>query len=130
MYNLKKEYEHVSMLSNEYTVCSVNEFTNTSRTMSVVMHDEKEGYFLVCKGAPEAIALRCQTETLPEEYNDTVFRICSKGLRLLAFAFRRLSQQQAKLPRDELEAQMDFAGFYAIETPLKSDAVETISDLR
>jgi cation-transporting P-type ATPase I len=75
----------------------------SGRSFSASVSDEE----LTVKGAPEVVLAACQD--VGPDIDETVRQLAAEGLRVIAVARRRLSQQQAKLVADDEDAIGDFA---------------------
>jgi cation-transporting ATPase 13A3/4/5 len=51
----------------------------------------KSSMILYCKGAPEMIASLCRPESVPINYSSMIDRYSQRGYRLIAFAYRSLT---------------------------------------
>ena len=93
-----------------------------------------KGTFVGVKGAPETIR-KMLVET-PPKYEETFKYFTRNGARVLALAYRYLSNDGEigqkrinDLKREEVEADLHFAGFLVLQTPLKEDAVKAVQML-
>jgi len=96
-------------------------FSSERKRMSVIVQDEKAGvYILVCKGSPELVLERCQQfhengikaltashQTHILEKND---QLAAKGLRVLGFAYKLLSEVPAAGTDEKTEQGMTWLG--------------------
>lgn len=53
-----------------------------------------------------------------------------RGFRVLALAFKDLKPEEIVQGRNELECNLNFAGFLVCQTPLKRDTTKSISALK
>jgi cation-transporting ATPase 13A1 len=88
---------------------------------------------LVCKGAPEAVLPLLAHA--PAQYEAAYQQLARQGTRVLALAFRRLPLDSPlatlrALPREAAERGLTFAGFLALESPLKEDSLPAIAALQ
>ncbi|KAJ7049439.1 hypothetical protein C8F01DRAFT_1069054 [Mycena amicta] len=83
------------------------------------------------KGAPETI--KGMLSSVPAHYDETYKYFTRKGSRVLALAIKDMDSMPLdkinKLSRDEVESNLNFAGFLVFHCPLKADAVETLKML-
>ena len=108
-------------------------FDSLRKRLSTI-HKTDNGLVLYCKGAPEVILPRCDrilsndtlvplSEELSECYIEAANRMARDGLRVLALAWRELTQS------DELsvsEENMIFAGLVGLEDPPRPEVPEAI----
>ncbi|KAJ0409499.1 hypothetical protein P43SY_002389 [Pythium insidiosum] len=109
-------------------------FSSELKRMSAVVqvvkcdNDEEDEIRVVTKGAPEVIEALL---TEKPEYYDRVHRyFAAQGRRVLALAWRRLPNScTQRLPREDIESRLRFAGFLVLSSPLKEDSKRTVRDL-
>jgi cation-transporting ATPase 13A1 len=87
--------------------------------------------FVGVKGAPETI--RAMLVSTPPHYEETFKFFTRNGARVLALAYKFLSTESElgqgrinNLKREEVEANLHFAGFLVLQCPLKDDAVKAL----
>ncbi|KXT01461.1 hypothetical protein AC578_9529 [Pseudocercospora eumusae] len=111
------------------------EFVSQLRRASVVvrqMGGKSADVFV--KGAPEAMKAICKPESFPPDYDDLLAYYTHRGYRVIAcatkhiFKFNWLKLQKQK--REEVESNLDFAGFIIFENKLKETTTEIIEELR
>lgn len=90
--------------------------------------------FVGVKGAPET--LRNMLSQVPDHYEDIYKTFTRAGSRVLAFAYKYLDSNRVMseneitdLERENVEADLIFAGFLVFHCPLKDDAVATVQML-
>jgi manganese-transporting P-type ATPase len=105
----------------------------------VLMTDPKtgkkaRGTFVGVKGAPETIR-KMLVET-PPHYEETFKFFTRNGARVLALGYKYLSSEGEigqkrinDLKREDVEADLKFAGFLVLQTPLKDDAIKAVQML-
>lgn len=106
-------------------------------SVALVLHTEKpsgkktKSTFVGVKGAPETI--RTMLTEVPPQYEETFKYFTRNGGRVLALGYRYLSAEselgQTKinnLKREEVEANLTFAGFLVLQCPLKEDAMTSV----
>jgi Mg2+-importing ATPase len=108
------------------------------RRVSVVVTEENRRV-LITKGAPESVLPICVAAEIAgeirsldaagrHEADKTYQDLSSKGLRVLAVAWRDVPEKPAYGPRDE--AELTLAGFAAFEDPVLADAPALLETLR
>lgn len=97
----------------------------------------ESGRYCLVKGSPEALAVLLAPETKPSWYEEAYTSLAESGLRILALAYRRLSDEPAPdadgrlvLKREDVECGLSFAGFIAFECLSRSDSPLVIGALR
>ena len=110
-----------------------------SSVATVLMTDpgtgrKAKGTFVGVKGAPETLQ-KMLVET-PPKYEETFKYFTRNGARVLALGYKYLSTEAEigqkrinDLKREEVERNLQFAGFLVLQTPLKEDAIRAIQML-
>merc|ERR1712019_221999 len=90
----------------------------------------KPNYFVSTKGAAEVVGKMLVNK--PENYDQQHQKLSRKGIRVLALAYKELNQCEnpKSIPREEIEKDLEFAGFVCVTTPLKKDSVSALRSLR
>lgn len=112
-------------------------FSSNLKRMSVVagytpQMQSEVTYIATVKGAPET--LKPMFSKLPTDYDSIYLTWSRKGARVLALGQKTLGSSmnpsKAKdIPREELESDLQFAGFIIISCPLKPDSKAVIKEL-
>ncbi|KAK4337265.1 hypothetical protein RND71_043263 [Anisodus tanguticus] len=111
-------------------------FSSALKRMSVIANyinptTNESQYIVTTKGAPET--LKTMYKNFPENYDEIYLNLSRKGARVIALGRKNLgniSLQEAKdLKRDDVEKDLDFAGFLIISTPLKPDSKALIKEI-
>lgn len=115
-------------------------FDPVRKLMTVVVRDHR-GLWIASKGAPEAILPRC-TRWLGGDANDVAFDEAARrqveeqvhsyarfGLRVLAFASRRVDSKVAGAPGDRENAERDltFLGLIALVDPPRLEVADAVA---
>ncbi|OCH92405.1 endoplasmic reticulum Ca-transporting P-type ATPase [Obba rivulosa] len=107
------------------------QFSSALKRMSAVCSLPSGKLLIAVKGAPETI--KTMLSDVPDFYDDTYKWYTRRGSRVLALAYREMEHMSQdkinKLPRDQVEKSLTFAGFLVFHCPLKADAVETLKML-
>ncbi len=99
--------------------------------------NESADYFCLVKGSPEAIRSLLAPGTAPNWYDQTYDRLARRGLRVLALAYKRISEsvlpssltgsssgrsEGGEVSRGSMEGNLLFAGFIAFECKIRADS--------
>lgn len=121
---IKRRFQFSSSLKRQSSVATV---LTTDRATG----RKARGTFVGVKGAPETI--RTMLTKVPPNYEETFKYFTRNGGRVLALGYRYLSVDaelgQKKindLKREEVEADLTFAGFLVLQCPLKEDAMQAV----
>lgn len=113
-----------------------NHFSSALKRMSVIAGYIPAGqaetvYISAVKGAPET--LKTMLTKAPEKYDEVYLELSRRGARVLALGFRKIgilsSQELRELTRDDVENDLEFAGFVIISCPLKTDSKSAIKEI-
>jgi len=122
---IKRRFQFSSALKRQSSIATVQATSNGKRSRAT---------FVGVKGAPETI--RTMLNTVPSNYEETFKHFTRNGGRVLALAFKYLSTEAEigqnkinSLKREEVEADLTFAGFLILQTPLKDDAKKSVQML-
>ncbi|KAK3094796.1 hypothetical protein FSP39_006359 [Pinctada imbricata] len=132
-----------------YKILHVLEFDSDRKRMSVILQDENDEVWLLCKGAEMAVLNRCDSG-LKDQTNQHVLDYSRLGLRTLVLARKHLSEKEYKhLDKtldtarkamedrekklaeafDVVESGMEVLGATAVEDKLQEDVPKTIQAL-
>jgi Ca2+-transporting ATPase len=97
------------------------------RKVMTTIHEENEEYVAYVKGAPEEILKRVK---LPKSDKDKILEIsdgmASRGLRVLAFAHKKLPKNPDILTAEHAERDLTFIGLVGMKDPPRPEAKESI----
>ncbi|KAH8115480.1 hypothetical protein DFH11DRAFT_1743052 [Phellopilus nigrolimitatus] len=115
----RRHFQFSSALKRMATVATVQKGPGSGRTLVSV------------KGGPETI--RPMLARVPKEYDETYKYFTRRGSRVLALAGEEMdgtgNDKINHLAREQVESELNFAGFLVFHCPLKEDAVETLKML-
>ncbi|KAI4285673.1 MAG: hypothetical protein L6R35_004613 [Caloplaca aegaea] len=121
---IKRRFQFSSSLKRQSSVATTVT-TDRSKSRSV------KSTFVGVKGAPETI--RTMLTKTPPNYEETYKHFTRNGGRVLALAYRYLATDSElgqnrinNLKREDVEADLKFAGFLVLQCPLKDDAKDSI----
>ncbi|XP_062514963.1 endoplasmic reticulum transmembrane helix translocase-like [Corticium candelabrum] len=84
------------------------------------------------KGAPET--LRTMLKQVPDHYDSVHLEMSRQGARVLALAYKQLPEMSGRevrsVARQDIESNLEFAGFLIIDCPLKKDSKSIIKNIR
>ena len=121
---IKRRFQFSSSLKRQSSVASViaNDRSNSKRVRVT---------FVGVKGAPETI--QNMLTKVPPNYEQTYKHFTRNGGRVLALGYRYLSTDSElgqkrinDLVREDVEANLTFAGFLVLQCPLKDDAMKAV----
>ncbi|KAK4040649.1 hypothetical protein C8A01DRAFT_35302 [Parachaetomium inaequale] len=121
---VKRRFQFSSALKRQSSVATINAAdARTGRKL--------RGTFVAVKGAPETIMK--MLVTIPKDYEETFKYFTRRGSRVLALAYKHLTTEGEwgasrinDLKRENVEADLHFAGFLVLQCPLKEDAKEAV----
>ncbi|KAI8905470.1 hypothetical protein EDD86DRAFT_193919 [Gorgonomyces haynaldii] len=105
------------------------QFSSQLKRMSTIsLHQSKA--FISCKGAPET--LKSMFKQVPDNYEEHYKYWARRGKRVLALGFKRTDWSLNKIRevhRQDVESDLEFAGFLVFYCPLKPDSKQAITML-
>ncbi|KAI9052919.1 hypothetical protein LZ554_003191 [Drepanopeziza brunnea f. sp. 'monogermtubi'] len=124
---IKRRFQFSSALKRQSSVATITaQHSETGKKI--------RSTFVGVKGAPETIMK--MLVTVPQDYEETFKYFTRKGSRVLALAYKHLSTDQElgsgkinELKREQVEAELHFAGFLVLHCPLKDDAKKSVQML-
>lgn len=121
---IKRRFQFSSALKRQSSVALVLETDKSTGKKT-------KGTFVGVKGAPETI--RTMLNQVPHHYEETFKYFTRNGGRVLALGYRYLSTDSEfgqmrinNLKREDVEADLTFAGFLVLQCPLKEDAISSV----
>lgn len=121
------QFKEVFELPPDYTFSIVGSkpFSSYSKYMAVlVANNVDDRKSIMLKGAPEVLKSLCAKDSVPENFDDTLFELTEKGYRVIALA--------RKDNADDIEniTGLEFLGFALYKNPLKAATRRTINILQ
>lgn len=113
--------------TNTYKVLERFYFSSKLKRMSCIISSGSK-YYVVSKGAPEKMV--DFFEKYPENYESLFREYATLGYRILSLGYRELPNYKQRVPREQAEKNLTFAGFILFETNLKKDSAQAISILK
>lgn len=110
-------------------------FSSKLKRMSVIMREDTNNTsWVLSKGAPEIIKELLDSGSIPRNYDAISREHMASGQRVLAVAYRPLTEEESKeslkdLHRDVVEKDLQFGGFLLLDCPIKPDSKPVISEL-
>ncbi|KAL8711826.1 MAG: hypothetical protein Q9220_003770 [cf. Caloplaca sp. 1 TL-2023] len=121
---IKRRFQFSSALKRQSSIATIVT-TDRSKSRSI------KSTFVGVKGAPETI--RSMLTKVPPNYEETFKFFTRNGGRVLALGYKYLASESElgqnrinNLKREDVEADLTFAGFLVLQCPLKDDAKEAI----
>ena len=108
-------------------------FSTDKKYMASLVKDRMSGAtFLFVKGAPEIILDLCATmphKMSKKELTEDLTRYQEKGMRTLAFAYRKVKPNELPIYNGNLtEKNLTFQGFVAISDPVREDVPPAVEE--
>ncbi|CEG69341.1 hypothetical protein RMATCC62417_05429 [Rhizopus microsporus] len=119
----------------EFGIIHTFEFVSALRRMSVIVRQLANPTMeIFVKGAPEVMKDICLPESIPEDYEQRLYKYTHNGYRVIACASKQLVgikwHKLHKLKRNEVETGLIFLGFIVFENKLKPRTTSAINTLR
>jgi len=108
---------------------------DSERARMSTLHRDGEAVLMLVKGAPEGVLSLCVDQlgsdgTMPIDHvalQDEAERLAEQGLRVLAFALKRLPQLPDTLDVANLETGLTFIGLAGLIDPPRPEAAESVA---
>ncbi|KAL0227920.1 hypothetical protein RCL1_004063 [Eukaryota sp. TZLM3-RCL] len=110
------------------------DFSSTLQRMSVIALDpSSRKFFLIVKGAPEAVVTLCDEDTIPKNLSSVLDALTAEGKRVLAIGGRVLPGMTVatayKAPRSKIEKHFEFLGLIVFTNRVRVDSGKVINHL-
>lgn len=129
----------IDMVKKEWKVIDEIAFSPITKRMTVIVLKDSDAYVFT-KGAPESILSVCSKlligskevpldETKKSEIENEFYRFAGKGLRMIAFSFKRVGGNKIvtkSLDQGWVELDQTFLGFVGIADPVRKEALESV----
>eukprot|EP00039_Didymoeca_costata_P012204 m.175013 g.175013 ORF g.175013 m.175013 type:complete len:1509 (+) comp15415_c0_seq4:169-4695(+) len=142
---LKRHYKEMSEKCKKSTVKEVkihhrHHFSSKLQRMSTVctvtgQNGGRSGTCSLVKGSPEMIGTLLREDEKPEWYDRTHTAMAERGMRVLALAYKWMPDVHdtntiSKIPRQDIEKDLQLAGFVAFECKIRVDSPVVITALK
>lgn len=106
--------EVIKSFSKEYTISRflASSRTDSHKVQSVLARNSDGENLVLTKGEPKSIEHLFDEQTLPANFHSRIAKFANKGFKCLAFGYKKVTNEQADLPADQIEKGLNFAGFY------------------
>ncbi|XP_041480775.1 probable cation-transporting ATPase 13A3 isoform X2 [Lytechinus variegatus] len=110
-------------------------FSSSLQRMSVITRAMNAKHMCVyTKGAPEKIASLCSSDSIPNNFEDTLSSYTADGLRVIALAWKPLDpslqwHKAQKIQRDAVESDLHFLGLMILQNKLKPETIPALQEL-
>lgn len=113
------------------TVIKRYEFDHHRMTQSVIVEYPGGRNVAFVKGSAESIRRICQSESLPEDYDNVVKQCSSEGIYQLSMGFKELVKSKyTEIPRETIERDLTFVGVLNFKNMLRDDTPSMIEQLK
>jgi Ca2+-transporting ATPase len=99
-------------------------FDGGRRLMSTLHREPDGGVRLFAKGAPESVLAAC--DAIPAGTEAALRDLAGRGMRVIAFATRRLLPAKVSAPRDELESGLRLLGLVGLADRLRPEVPDAL----
>lgn len=106
-------------------------FTSINKFSAASYEEAGENFLYVC-GAPERIIEICLLDSKKkEELKEELEKLAQKGLRVVASAYKKMSDLKSQIPNLEEEIKdLSFAGFITLKDPIRPEVKEAMGICR
>jgi Ca2+-transporting ATPase len=99
----------------------------SERQFMATLHGASDDQVVFLKGAPEVILSHCENVPDEGEIHAEIERIAARGMRVLAFAKRRVEASQGELHDDDVREGFTFLGLQGMIDPPRPEAVAAVA---
>ncbi|KAF4681259.1 Cation-transporting atpase [Perkinsus olseni] len=106
-------------------------FNSELQRMSVAMKHENgpaSELLILSKGSPEV--METLLEEVPQDYEETYQDLAGEGLRVIAAAYKRVSNHSEITDRGEVEKNLHFVAFIAFRNEVKTGTLKAVKHLK
>ncbi len=108
---------------------------DSQRARMSTLHQAENEILVLVKGAPETLLPNCANQLSAQglqaidlaQLHDEAEALAKQGLRVLAFAQRRLPRVPDELDAESLETELSFLGFAGLIDPPRPEAAEAVA---
>jgi Ca2+-transporting ATPase len=115
-----------AMLREQWPRLDAIPFESEKQFMAT-LHGASDDQVVFLKGAPEVILSRCENVPDEGEVPAEIERIAARGMRVLAFAKRRVAVSQEALHDDDVREGFTFLGLQGMIDPPRPEAVAAVA---
>ncbi|XP_011496793.1 PREDICTED: probable cation-transporting ATPase 13A3 [Ceratosolen solmsi marchali] len=123
-----------NLLNEKMEIFQQYQFSSKLQRMSVIAKSSLVGKFVAfTKGSPEMILSLSTPQSIPNDVMITLRYFTEQGYRVIAMACKDIDvadDQVQKVPRDEVEKDLEFLGLIVLENRLKKPTTKVINNLR
>jgi Ca2+-transporting ATPase len=101
---------------------------DSERKRMTTVHRDEDGWVVFVKGAPESVLSLCQ-ETAAMAGEEAV-ALAADGLRVLAFAWKRLAELPSEIGPEALESGLVFLGLAGLMDPPRLEAKRAVAECK
>ncbi|KAF1985978.1 hypothetical protein K402DRAFT_454662 [Aulographum hederae CBS 113979] len=133
-YDVDGDSESTTRQPTELGILRQFEFVSQLRRASVVVRQfgAQSGEVYV-KGAPECMKDICKPDSFPSDYDELLGYYTHRGFRVIGCATKTIPKlnwvKVQKMKREEVESDLEFAGFIIFENKLKPSSAGVIEEL-
>ncbi|EEQ99355.1 cation-transporting ATPase 13a1, putative [Perkinsus marinus ATCC 50983] len=117
--------------TQKYTQMARFPFNSELQRMSVVMKHENgpaSELLVLSKGSPEM--METLLKEVPQDYEETYQDLAGEGLRVIAAAYKRVSNHSDTSDREEIEKNLHFVAFIAFRNEVKTGTIKAVKHLK
>lgn len=104
-------------------------FDSQRKRMSVVCKDKTGGFIVYVKGAPDEV-LRCCIDGAKPKILEQNKVMADRALRVLAGAYKRISESPASFDAQELESGLTFIGLVGMIDPVRPQVIGAVEECK
>ncbi len=119
---------NLNLENEKYPRMDMIPFESENKWMATLHHDHEGNGYIFLKGAPEKIFSHC--EMIDQFWREKLERLASKGMRVLALAYKKISTEKEILNNEEVDNHFIFLGLFGLIDPPREEVPSAVAECK